>query len=234
MQPKLWLKFHFPRIYEGIKALSPSTQRRKEALAGKDPQEVFTAIYKANDWQDAESRSGHGSTLANTARLRAELPRVLAALQTNIVLDAPCGDFNWMQHVDFSAFEQYIGADIVPDLITKLAAQYGSPRRSFRLLNIITDPLPAADVFFCRDCLLHLSFKDIAGVFDNFRKSPCRHLITSNYPAVKLNVDILTGEVRPLNLCLPPFNLPPPIQTMDDSGNEGLNRLMGVWRRDQV
>jgi hypothetical protein len=102
------------------------------------------------------------------------------------------------------------------------------------VLNLIEDTLPTVDALFCRDCLLHLSFKDISAVLKNFKKSQCQFLITSNYPTVQTNTDILTGEDRVINLCLPPFNFPAPLQVIDDSGDDSHGRVMGVWRRDQL
>src|SRR5437764_8294237 len=64
--------------------------------------EKFERIYETNLWSDPESRSGVGSSLDSTRVVRAELPKVLRRLQTRTLLDVPCGDFTWMEHVDLS------------------------------------------------------------------------------------------------------------------------------------
>src|SRR3990172_6563117 len=67
-------------------------------LAGKtrDAKDVFTYIYTRNDvWTSGESRSGVGSELGTTETIRKELPKLLAMLDVQVFLDAPCGDFNW-------------------------------------------------------------------------------------------------------------------------------------------
>ena len=69
------------------------------------------------------------------------------------ILDVPCGDFNWMQHVEFDGL--YRGADIVRELITENQARYGSDRRRFAVLDVTRDQLPASDLVLCRDCLNH-------------------------------------------------------------------------------
>ena len=69
---------------------------------------------------------------------------------------------------------------------------------------------------------------------ENFRLSSCKYLITSTYPALRWNNDILTGEVRPLNLLLPPFNWPKPLRMVDDNIDDLLARTLGVWSRDQI
>jgi len=60
---------------------------------------VFSQIHRNNLWGEQESVSGNGSSLAATANLRQELPPLLAGLNVTSLLDAPCGDFNWMKEV---------------------------------------------------------------------------------------------------------------------------------------
>ena len=71
------------------------------------------------------------------------------------MLDVPCGDFYWMRLVPLDV--DYTGGDIVSDIVARNQAQYGDERRRFLRLDLLQDPLPAADLIFCRDCLVHLS-----------------------------------------------------------------------------
>lgn len=64
---------------------------------------TFTSIYRNNGWGSLESRSGAGSTLASTANIRRELPGLVERLNIRTLLDAPCGDFNWMKEVALPA-----------------------------------------------------------------------------------------------------------------------------------
>lgn len=222
-----------PRLYEGLKALLPRTRRRKNALRGRAAQDVFSEIYKENLWGSAESRSGLGSTVEATAQLRESLPPLLNELDVRVLLDAPCGDFNWMQHVDLNGIE-YVGGDIVPGMVRKLQMDFETTHRRFILFDILADPFPDADALLCRDLFLHFSFTDIERALDNFRKSSCRYLITSTYPTVRLNPDILTGEVRPLNFLAEPFNWCEPMRELVDNIDQVLERRLGVWHRDQL
>jgi hypothetical protein len=228
-----WLKVRFPHAVERLRQMRGGLRRERERWHGKSNEEIFSAIYDENLWASDESRSGKGSTLQATASIRLELPRVLERLGADSMLDAPCGDFNWMKEIRLP-IARYIGADIVPKLIENLQKQYGDTTRSFIHLDITKGPLPGADVFFCRDCLLHLSNATVHAVLENFRRSSCKHLITSNYPDVQFNPDVFTGGVRPLNLQLPPFNLPKPLHVIDDPGENVLKRVMGVWSREQL
>ncbi len=225
-------KLRFPTLYEALKAQRPATRRRKRNLNGRSSADIFSEIYATNAWHSADSRSGCGSTLAATAEIRAALPRLLADLDVRVLFDAPCGDFNWMRHVDLPV-ERYIGGEIVPTLVRQLNARYANGRRHFVLIDLTMDKLPAADALFCRDLFLHLSFADIERVKANFLRSGCKYLIGSTYPNVRIQFDILTGEARPANMLQTPINWPRPIRVVNDRADELMDRQMGVWHRDQ-
>lgn len=225
-------RLRFPRLYEGLKSHLPATRKRKKHLSSRRAEDIFTEIYDMNGWLSSESSSGRGSTLAVTAALRAELPPLLDRLGVRSLIDAPCGDFNWMRHTELGV-ESYVGADIVPELIERLNRRYSRDDRTFIHLDLTRDTLPSADALFCRDLFLHLSYADIERVKHTFLSSDCTYLITSTYPEVEVHVDILTGEVRPANLVRAPFNWPEPIELLIDDADEHMTRRMGVWRRDQ-
>src|SRR5262249_48072014 len=48
----------------------------------------------------AESVCGPGSSLSQTDEIRRMLPLLISETGTRSFLDAPCGDFNWMRHVE--------------------------------------------------------------------------------------------------------------------------------------
>lgn len=170
----------------------------------------FERIHAKNRWSSEESVSGQGSELAATEALRAALPPLFRELKVELVLDAPCGDFNWMRHVLKEAPVRYIGMDIVRDLVDRNNELYGSDTIEFRHGNIITGPVPQADLIICRDCFIHLSFRDTASAIENFKASKSRYLLANSYPDVTRNEDIATGRWRFINLDLPPYSYPPP------------------------
>ena len=95
-------------------------------LRGADePKEVFNFYFERNLFGDPDSLSGTGSSLAATASIRSALPPLLATLNMKVVLDVPCGDFNWAKEIDWKPFH-YIGADIVSDLVDRNRALYAS------------------------------------------------------------------------------------------------------------
>lgn len=196
-------------------------------------EQTFAPFYEENRWGDAESVSGPGSNLARTAKLRRELPGLLEVIGTRTLLDAPCGDFNWIQHTQLG-IEQYIGVDVVPDLITRNQQLYGNDERRFRLLDLTRDELPRVDVILCRDCFIHFSYRHIAAAIRNFKRSGSTYLLTNSYPLWRDNANIRTGDFRHLNLALPPFNFPPPLRHIDEKlpeeQDQFFGKILGLWR----
>ncbi len=198
-------------------------------LARMDMGGVFTEIYKLNRWGNRESLSGVGSTLDATEVVRSELPRLIRALNIKSMIDIPCGDFNWMKLVDLPV--AYLGADIVPDLIARNNATYSDGARSFRTLNLVSDPLPRTDLVVCRDCLIHLSFADIKTALANIKQSGSTYLLTSTYVELDHNDDIVTGEFRTINLQRPPFSFPDPLMSITErSDPQRPDKTLGLWR----
>ena len=221
---KSFVKSRFPR------AVAVYRDARK-ALTRPSLATVFSEIYHKNKWQDPESVSGRGSTVARTQIIMSHLPALLQELQSETLLDAACGDFNWMRYVDLSSVE-YIGVDVVPDLISRNRQLYEGRRRSFAVLDITKDQLPRADVILCRDCLIHLSYTRIRAVIDNFRQTSATHLLCTTHTNVLENIDCPDGSWRPVNLQLPPFNFPSPIKLIIE--DEELGKCLGVWRIEDL
>ena len=190
-------------------------------------------MYETNLWSGAESRSGVGSSLAATARLRSELPPLLRSLGIRRLLDLPCGDFHWMKEVDLEGIE-YIGGDIVQAAVEANRASYEGPGRRFIRADLTSGPLPAADAIFCRDLLVHFSFENIARAFRTMRASRAEWLLTTTFTGPRANSDIVDGDWRPLNLERAPFHLPSPVviivEGCTEEGGAYADKSIGVWR----
>ena len=94
-----------------------------------------------------------------------------------------------MKEINFDKVN-YIGGDIVPQLI-KRNNELFSKKYSFKIIDLTIDNLPKSDVIFCRDCLVHLSFKDIFKALNNIKRSNSKYLITTSHKK-NLNHDIAT------------------------------------------
>lgn len=203
-----------------------------------DLKKKFSKIYAKNIFGGSESRSGEGSNLIHTSEIRQELPKLLKELNIKTFMDAPCGDWYWMQHTQLEV-KKYIGVDIVDDLIEKHKKQFGADGREFMCLNLAEDQLPQVDLIFCRDCLVHLNYHDAKKMIANFKRSNSKYLLTTTFPNKK-NVD-LVGEAsffRALNLELSPFNFPKPLKLVNEKcteeNNQYTDKSLGLWRLEDI
>jgi len=213
-------------------------QADRESFSGLDLQQRFRRIHETNLWGAADSVSGLGSEADATAVLRNELPLLLRELGVTSLLDAPCGDAGWINKTDLGA--AFIGIDIVPDLIAALRERAGRGEigGDYRLADITRDPLPRADAILCRDCLVHLSFANIARAIANFRRSGATWLITTTFPDWHDNLDCEDGDWRALNFERAPFSWGSPVTLLNENcmeaGGGWRDKSLGVWRLSDI
>ena len=197
---------------------------------------VFSYIYQVNLWQSSESLSGRGSEVALTAKVRESLSTLLQELNINSMVDAPCGDFNWMSQVPLDGID-YLGLDIVPQVIEHAQTKYGKPGITFKTADLTRTNLPTVDLIHCRDGLVHLSFSDIFRALEIFKRSKSTYLLTTIYPHVSVNKNVPSGSWRPLNFEKPPFNFgPPKLVFSDPSDDTGSNpdKSLALWSLDDI
>ncbi|MDR0788185.1 MAG: glycosyltransferase [Gemmatimonadota bacterium] len=184
-----------------------------------------------------ESVSGPGSSLESTGEIRMRLPLLLETLGVRSILDAPCGDYNWMQTVRLG-IEEYFGVDVLPEVIARNQRHYGGNGRQFRCVDLRKDPLPRAELIFCRDLLVHLSFEECAQVLRNFRTTGAKYLVTTTFTNPRVNEDTSGGAWRTLNLELAPFHFPPPalkiMELCREGGGRYMDKALGVWELASV
>lgn len=173
--------------------------------------------------------SGPGSTFSATQNLRTHLEHIFSVLNAKTIVDAPCGDLNWMKHLSYE-FDSYIGVDIVPELVDQLRGKFQN--RRFQVNNIVTDILPSADVIFCRDCLVHLPIDNIQFALANFRKAGFKYFMSTTFPKCQSNKNISAGDWRPINLQIEPFNMTRPLTLIAETPNASgpySDKSIGVW-----
>jgi len=198
---------------------------------------AFRHLYQHNLWGDPESVSGPGSGLLRTEAFRDHIAGLLSDLGAKSLLDAGCGDFNWMRAVSLP-IERYVGIDVVPELIREVRQRYADGQRTFIHGDIVRDDLERVDVILCRDCLVHFSFADAIAAVRNFKRSGSRYLLTTSFIAFGEKVDIETGGWRRLNLERPPFDFPPPEKTIDEkclhTGGIYADKRLALWQLDVI
>jgi SAM-dependent methyltransferase len=197
---------------------------------------VFTEIYRRNTWGDRESLSGPGSSVMRTRYLRPRLIALIAELDVRSVLDAGCGDFNWLRLAELPGVV-YTGVDIVEALVAQNIERHSSPNRAFLKADLLSDPLPQADLIFCRDCLVHFSFEDIRRALANLKKCGATWLLATTFTALERNEDIETGGWRPLHLQLAPLGFPAPVRAIEDGPRpDGSypDKILALYRMSEI
>jgi len=206
---------------------------KQKVMLGDDPAQRFTTIYETHYWVDDQSRSGGGSNLYATRKIREAIPGLFRKYKVRSVLDVPCGDFFWFKEMKLD-LDSYVGGDIVAPLIASVSEKYTSSTRSFRVMDLTKDVLPDCDLILVRDCLIHLNLEAIFAALRNILRSKARLLLTTHFADTSANVDIEIGSFHPVNLCAPPFNFPPPMELIDDFATGTVPHQLGLWRIDDL
>ena len=133
---------------------------------------------------------------------------------------------------------RYIGADIVEELVLSNSRNYGGRLREFCVRDLTQDRLPTSDLVLCRDCLIHLSFRDINKALANIKASGSKYLLTTTFTDRPANLNTITGGFRPLNLQIAPFDFPNPICVINEGyeleGGTARDKSLGFWRIDEL
>lgn len=200
--------------------------------------ERFTRVYQENLFGAEESRSGEGSTLAQTAVIRERLPALLDRHGVHTLLDAPCGDGHWISCLDWSR-RRYHGVDVVAALVRANQERFAGRNMMFSAADLCTSELPAADLILCRDCWVHLTYRQIGDMMRNFRRSGAGWLLTTTFPAHARNRDLRAGLIwRPLNLERAPFHFPPAresiVEGCTEQGRRYSDKALALWRIEDL
>lgn len=209
-----------PPVQAHLRFLKDAAKLRSMTLAQR-----FEHIFKTNLWGGEESRSGVGSAVTATTKLRSGLLQIIEQTKSRVLLDIPCGDFNWITEIA-DAVEQYIGADIVRELVDRNTRLYATANRKFMNLDLTRDQLPRADLVLCRDCLVHLSLDSTKQAIRNLRQSGSKWLLATTFTGIDVNSEIEDGDWRPLNMQAEPFYFPDP----DKIIVEGCREVNGAYR----
>lgn len=191
---------------------------------------------------DQGPRSGPGSTLEATEKIRAALPDLFQRLEIRRFVDAPCGDWTWMQAVDLGSVD-YFGGDIVPSIIEDCKKHHERDGVRFDILDITSTPLPPSDLFLCREVLFHLKFWLRWQFFRNFAASDGKYLmLTLDHVSQNNNLARNSGFQR-FDPRLPPFDFPEPIELIPENFDlapgetpavDQRLRSSGIWSIEQI
>ena len=232
---------------------------------------AFKRVYDGRLWGTDGGGSGPGSSLEASQPVSGLISHLVLTLAITSMLDVPCGAMVWMPHVlnviekmrDIDGLDgrpaasvagppfRYVGADIVPDVITANKQRF--PTLSFVHADFTKSTFPTAvgrfDLVHTRAVFYHLSSKSILAALRNIKATNSTWMLASTHNT-KHNSDrkffkmggtqlLDEGGYRKVNLQLPPYNLPPPLFTMVDSGGGGWAtghppQLMGLWKLSDI
>jgi SAM-dependent methyltransferase len=159
--------------------------------------EAFVQTYRDKLWGEHEGDeffSGFGSLDKFAAPMSNGLLDLLVNAIKKIV-DLGCGDFRIGNKICSATSVNFVGVDIVPELIQFNQSRYGNATISFKCLDIIEDDLPDGDICLIRQVLQHLSNSQISRVLANCSKFSYLVVTEDVYCGRRMrqNVDIMLG-----------------------------------------
>lgn len=186
----------------------------------KTTRDIFTKIYKENWWGGKEDEFNSGRGSHNNLVLQPYVDTLIDYLKEyrqNLpkIVDLGCGDFNVGKNF-INYCSEYVGVDVVPELIEKLKKDNYPSFIKFLCADIVDDDLPDGDLCLIRQVFQHMSNEQIIKVLPKLKKYKVI-FITEHYPEdnpqIVANKNILAGpgtrvgKNSAVYLDQPPFNI---------------------------
>lgn len=210
-------RLHLSRL--GQFASTPEQRSRKRG-------EIFEDVYSGFKWGSQGEEpyySGQGSRGDPASEYVRRIATFIADIELDlerpvVIADIGCGDFQ-IGRALLNALPdaRYIGCDVVRPLVDYNNRHHKSANASFRVLDIVADAPPEADVYLVRQVFQHLSNAEIRAALANlagklvvvtegqpeFPQGPGN---PDKAPGAGIRFHWATGVGRGVELHLPPFN----------------------------
>ena len=137
--------------------------------------EAFQRIYATNAWGNDQERrfsSGQGSRGVIAEQYCSWLIGFIREKGFRNVVDLGCGDFCVGSRIADETGIEYMGIDIVPEVVEHHRRSFCRKGVSFECRDIIKDPLPIADFCLIRQVFQHLSNAEITLALANIAHYP--------------------------------------------------------------
>ncbi|KAL1504460.1 hypothetical protein AB1Y20_010865 [Prymnesium parvum] len=194
---------------------------RESRAAHATTEEAFRKYSeRARAWASDRSIvvSGVESAIEHTAPFRSFLERWLRANSVASLVEASSGHWpsGWQRVTSWPPLE-YAGFDLMAEVVVDnqrlfsgSADRFGLASARFDALDMLTAPLPPAEVLLTKDTLIHFSNAHVMQFLrlSVIRCPPLFQRVLFVHDEAAANDDISTGQYRPLNLSAPPFALP--------------------------
>ena len=199
------------------------------------------------------ARSGSGSTVSTTGTVRRFLEETVRNFELGGVVDVPCGDLNWMVHVDGFHELQYFGGDVSSVVIEDHQEAFkDAENTNFGLVDIVASDLYSQNsairgifdrrdvngvVVVVRQLMQHLSRVECLQVLLNFKELASKtqtpvYVMLTTYLRGNGNEDeeYLLATGHKINLFKYPFCVKDPISMVYDGVPD---MFLGLWKVEE-
>lgn len=180
-------------------------------------EDIFTNIYSKNIWcmGQNDSKSGLGSSDDFTKNIQSKLVDIVKKYNIKNMVDTSCGDLFWMKKVLPSLSCNYLGIDIVKEIIDNnillckdINNGYSIEFKHYNFLDYFKSiPDKSVDLILCRHTCEHLPTEYVIS-FINEAKRVSKYLLLTTHKNATSNVDLQICEApyRPVNLNIHPYS----------------------------
>jgi SAM-dependent methyltransferase len=186
-------------------------------LKKKKVEEIFSDIYKNNEWGGTPGTfySGDGTHNPDTSVYVDNVAAFINENKVRSILDIGCGDFQVMSKVLEKVDVNYTGGDVVKEMIEHHNQHYANGKTKFITLNAINDELPNAELVTIRQVLQHLSNEQILKILNKLSKFKyvliSEHMLLGDHVIPNLDKipgpHIRTRVFSSVVIDAPPFNV---------------------------
>lgn len=156
-----------------IKKMRTFLGKIKRRFIKPDHKQIFSDIYKNKKWgTDNKSKfySGSGSDDEHSVQYVKVISDFIKHYNIKTVVDLGCGDFRIGKKITQVNQIEYIGVDVVEDLVKSNNKNFKENNIQFLYKNIVRDKIPDGDLCLCRQVLQHLSNNDIKTILNKCKK----------------------------------------------------------------
>ena len=180
-------------------------------------QQIFTGIYQNNLWSmgQNDSKSGLGSSDDFTKHIQQYLIETVNRHQIKNMIDTSCGDLRWMKWVLPFLNCDYLGLDIVENIVVENEKQCNNIKNNHNIafkhasfLEYLESlPNKSVDLILCRHTCEHLPTEYVLRFIEQAKRVSKYLLLTTHRLATENREVVLTETpYRPINLSLPPYS----------------------------